>query len=177
MARRGRSLTVAGVVAAAFLGGALTHLLFDGAAVRAAMQPTVPAAASEGQIMRAYGFVVVDEHGKELARLGLSPKGRVGLTVLDAKDKTRLRVGALEQPAGYGMRAYDAEGVSRIGLADAEDGSGLSMRDSEGMNIIEIGVGRGVRGGDLTLRHPYDGREVWRASRAAAGAYSRPAQP
>jgi len=199
MARQGKSLTIAGVLVAAFLGGAVSHLLFDGAAARAATQPTVPAAAQEGQIMRAYGFVVVDEHGKELARLGVSEKGQVGLTVFDAKDKTRLRIGALEEPTGYGMRAYDAEGhnratfahwtdgtgglrvfdaegVKRIGLGSAAYGSGLSMQNAAGTNIVGIGVGPGAGGGDLTLKHP-DGHEVWRASKAAEGAYAKPTQP
>ncbi len=176
MHRQGRSLKFAGLLVAAFLGGAVSHLLLDSADARAAMEPTVPAAAAGGQIMRAYGFVVVDEHGKELARLGVSEKGLPGLTVLDAKEKARLRVGALEEPTGYGLRIFDAAGVKRIGLGSADYGSGLSMQNSAGTNIVGIGVGPGAGGGDLTLEHP-DGREVWRASKAAEGAYARPAQP
>ncbi len=199
MANQRRSLTVAGVLLAAFLGGAVSHLLFDGAGARAAMEPTVPAAATEGQITRAYGFVVVDEHGKELARLGVSDKGLPGLTVLDAKEKVRLRVGALEQPTGYGLQAYDADGrnratfaqwtdgtgglrvfdgdgVKRIGLGSAGYGSGLSMQNAAGTSIVGIGVGPGAGGGDLTLSDSH-GKEMWRASKAAAGAYSKPAQP
>jgi hypothetical protein len=140
-------LTALGLLLAASLGGAASHFLFDGATARAeGPAPAVPAAAAEGQVMHAYGFVVVDEHGNELARLGTSANGQPALTVLDAKGKVRLRVGALEGPVEHGLRAYNAEG----------------------RNIIDIGASA-EGAGDLTLDRP-DGREVWRATRSARGA-------
>lgn len=193
MSRGRRSLTAAGVLMAAFLGGAACHLLLDGAAARAA---------TEGQVERAEAFILVDDTGKELARLGVSEKGQPVLTVLDAKGKERVRVGALEEPAGFGldardadghsratfaywaddvggMRLFDAEGIKRIGLGFGPPGTGLSMQNSAGTNIIGIGVGPGAGGGDLSLKHPFDGHEIWRASAAAqaAPAAAQTAQP
>lgn len=195
MSRRGRSLTVAGVLLAAFLGGAASHLLFDASTARAADQGYVVPEAVQGQVIHAFGFVVVDASGKELARLGPSDKGAVALTVLDAKGKERLRVGALEEPAGYGMdardadghsratfaygaddvggvRLYDAEGLKRLGMGFGPQGAGLNMQNAAGVTIVGVGVAPGAGGGDFVLKRPPDGQEVWAASKAAEGAYS-----
>ena len=177
MARQGRSLTIVGVLVAAFLGGAGCHLLFDGAAARAADQ---------GRTVRAEAFVLVDAEGKEWARLGMPAKDMAALTVLDKKGKARLRVGALEEPAGYGMSAYDAEGrmrttiahwaddiagmrmfdaqgTKRIGLGLADFGCGLSLANATGAQRIGAGVGVGGGGGDFTM-HDYEGKVIWRSS-------------
>jgi hypothetical protein len=280
----GRSVAVVGVVMAAFLGGAVCHLLFDGSAARAA---------GGARTVRAEEFVLVDADGRELARLGVSAKGLPALTLLDEKGRARLRasnrtprgrdgadlvagqearatrigdqaysavaataaakagcakperrrhatrdarpcglrlgpssaasrllavpdpstslspllaatrpeaqrgsrgvllealsVGALEEPAGYGMdtrdadghnratfaywaddisgmRIHDAEGVKRIGLGLADYGCGLALYNESGTEVVGVGAGP-QGGGDFVLKHPFDGHEVWRASR------------
>ena len=146
------------------------------------------ARADEPNVVRAQAFVLVDAAGKEWGRFAVAPQGLAGLTVLDEEGKERVRVGALEEPVGWGVRAYDedghnratfaywtddiggmrvydAEGVKRTGLGYGPGGTGLSMQNADGTNIIGIGVGPGTGGGDLSLKHPFDGHVVWQASR------------
>lgn len=178
MAKRS-SLTVVGVLVAAFLGAAGCHGLPHGATAEA--QPAALKA------VRTQAVILVDAEGREIGRLGVLPEGlasvlkdeqgreriRLGntggdepywaLVFGDAEGHNRFTCGARADGKGSGMGIQDWNGTLRVGLGAAEYGCGLALHNEHGVGIIGAGVGAGG-GGDFVLKHPYDGREMWRAS-------------
>ncbi|MGD2175188.1 MAG: hypothetical protein PVJ27_07280 [Candidatus Brocadiaceae bacterium] len=176
--KRNAIATFAVIGVGAFLGG-LAAEAFLGGIIGDAQ------AADARNVVRAEAFVLVDAQGREWARLGLPTEGAAALTVLDADGRARVEVGALAEPAGYGVNAYDAEGrmrtavahwdddvsgirtfdaegVKRVGLGAGNSGCGLSMVNANGVQRLGAGVGP-YGGGDFTL-HDHEGEVIWRSS-------------
>jgi hypothetical protein len=79
MTRLQYAFLVAGMMASAFLGGAMSERLFSGGVAGAQSKPNV---------VNAEQFLLVDKTGKARAGLGLDANGEVGL-VLTSKDGGR----------------------------------------------------------------------------------------
>lgn len=170
-----------GILAAAFLGGAFAEWIFGGSGEACAAQ------AGGSRVVRAQAFVLVDAAGREWGRLAVVPGGGGRLSVLDQEGKERLRVGSVEEPAGWGLRAYDEDGQNRIivglwtgaasgmrlydgngtkraGLGLTLDGQnqGLGLIDANGTERLGVGMGPGG-GGDFVMKD-WEGKDIWRAS-------------
>jgi len=166
------------MVLAAFAGGVFGQWLLNGT-------PAHARTTGARNIVRAEAFVLVDAQGKEWAQLGMPNEDMPALTVRDAAGKARLLVGALAEPAGYGMNAYDAEermrtsvahwadnisgirtfdaeGVKRTGLGVGDGGCGMSMVNADGVQRLGAGVDP-YGGGDFTM-HDSEGKVIWRSS-------------
>jgi hypothetical protein len=196
MAHRKGALLAAGMLAMGFAGGMVASLLTGGSAALAQEGGALP--------IRVQSVTIVDADGRERGAFGMLPDGpglalkdeegrtRIVLAYtktdpedywsirfLDAKGVSRIGWGARGDGRGSGGHMMDSKGVLRVGFgADEVAGTGLSLKNADGNEIVGLGVGPGAGGGDLTLKSPSDGREVWRASKAAEGAYSAaPAKP
>ncbi len=161
MKSAGRWLTVVGMMAAAFAGGAFMQWLMGGGAANAAEQ----AAAKE---VRAQSFVLVDTKGAELARLGVArePKGSgavdyPGLRFFDQKGTRRLTIGAASDGSGAGMGLYYADGQLAIGLGAATEGTGITLHDAKG--VERAGVGMPPGGGASFVTKDENGKDTWRS--------------
>jgi hypothetical protein len=166
------------VVLAAFVGGVFGQCLL-GRTPAQARAPDAP------NVVRAEAFVLVDADGRGWPRLGMPAPQAPALTVRDAEGRARLRVGALTDPAGYGvnahdaeertrtsvaywadsiggMRTFDAEGVKRLGIGVGDYGCGMSMVNADG--VQRLGAGVGPQGGGDFILHDWEGEVIWRAS-------------
>ncbi len=174
-------LVTAGVVAAAFLGGAFAQWLMGGCAMMQAEGAARP------ETLRAERFVVVDADGNEVGVFGATRRGPAlvlhdvagrprislgngeadggywGLFCRDAGGNDRFVSGARADGKGAGLGIWDWNGQLRIGTGANEGGCGTALWNEDGREVA--GMGAGAHGGaDFVLKHPSDGREVWRAS-------------
>jgi hypothetical protein len=137
-------------------------------------------------VARATAFVLVDEAGRERARLGFTLAGAPGLVVLDDEGRRRLLVGEMDDRSSWGLRVYgeqrvnrmtlglwddeavgvrvfDEEGAKRVGMgwALAGDNGGIALLDGNGQERLGMGMGPGG-GGDFVAKDGL-GNDVWRA--------------
>ncbi|MGD2175190.1 MAG: hypothetical protein PVJ27_07290 [Candidatus Brocadiaceae bacterium] len=175
--RRNRIVTFAVIAVAAFAGGLTAQVLFGGIVRDAQASPA-------GQVLEATAFVVVDQQGREVARLGAAPD-MAGLLVHDRQGKRRMVVGGLpegqfglviQQPDGKTQLAlggwtetnhidlYDGAGHPRftVGVSKDGGGAGLAFYDREKKERLAIGMGPGG-GGDFAMKNA-GGETLWRAS-------------
>jgi hypothetical protein len=176
------------LLAAALVGGAVTQWLLQ----------STTAHAAEPRVVRAEKMVLVDPEGREYAVIGMTPEGpafvlrdaegrsRVhlgqtgceepywSLAFVDAKGHNRFTCGARVDGKGSGMGVFDWNGTLRAGLGAEEYGCGLALHNEDATEIVGIGAGPGG-GGDLALKHPFDGRVMWRASDQRRAAEGQPA--
>ena len=137
MSRTGIWRTRAGVLATAFLGGALSHWLLCGGGSGAAKAEEAVAEA-----LRARAFVLVDAEGKERGRLGQAPEG-LGLVLKDANARSRL---ALVVSAGDAAQllASDVQGKPRLAVGvlgreapgEGNETVGMHVRGADGKYLI-----------------------------------------
>jgi hypothetical protein len=165
------------MVLAAFAGGFTAQALLGG---------RTAAAQEGGQVIRARAFVLVDELGRERGSVALGPHLGASFTVLDDKGMRRLRIGELDDRAGWGLRVYDREGhnrmtaglwegaamgmrvfdrngTKRLGIGFSSDGEngGLALLDDKGHERLGMGMGPGG-GGDFAAKDAL-GNDLWRA--------------
>jgi hypothetical protein len=182
MNRAGTVLTVAGMLAAAFLGGAAAQWAKDAGSVHAQESDAA-------RTVRAGSFVVVGADGNERAILG-SQDGGVTLRVADAEGNDRMVLGMLgEGDVGTIVRSaegkdvvvlgafgkahyldlYDTRGEVRMqfGTEALGESCGLALTDIDGTKRISAGIGAGG-GCDLTVTDRR-GNKVWSASDQARG--------
>lgn len=172
-------LIVAGMLAAAFLGGAFAQWAFSGGVTYAAE--------ARPQFISAQGFVLVDADGNQRAVLGALPEG-VGLVLKDEEGRERLVLGNVTMPHvplqaswglvvrdetgtdrcalgladGAGMAAWDPQGTMRIAIGEGPAGVGIGLMDAEGNDRVGIGLGPGVSGGNFVAKDQF-GNNVWQA--------------
>jgi hypothetical protein len=157
----GRWLTVVGMTAAAFAGGAFMQWLMGGGAAAAAE----PTAAKE---IRAQHFVLVDAEGKEYARLERAPESSgngtvdyAGLRFFDRHGARRVTVGARTDGLGAGLGLWYTDGQLAIGMGAGPEGTGVTLHDAKGRE--RAGVGMPPWAGASFVTKDENGKETWRS--------------
>jgi hypothetical protein len=138
---------MAGVMVAAFAGGAFTQwlLLGDGGAHAAASKQ---ATAKE---IRVRSIVLVDAKGTERARMEVTADGAgCGLTILAKSGKHAIGIGVDNESAGIGL--YDKDGREHLSLGAAPDGSAAGLGVTYASGKEAIGLGYGPTGSGISLR-------------------------
>lgn len=182
-----KALASMAFLGAAFLGGATAQWVMSGRAAYA--QQEAPAAQAAGaSVMTAQAVRIVDAEGRERILLGVGPdgpgillkdaEGHPGIALsstggddpywllafMDKEGQDRFACGVQLSGEASGMNMTDAKGIMRVALGAGEEGSGLALRNADGVEVLGFGAGP-QGGGDFVLKHPFDGHEVWRASR------------
>jgi hypothetical protein len=149
MKDKSRWLTAAGMLAAAFAGGAVSHsVLSSGAAAlgaRPARRTTVrpvttskveslPTTAQRSQTVYARQVVLVDEKARRRAILGVSKGGEASLSLYDVKGRRQLTLAAREKGGASVSMFRESGGL----FAALGEGRGLTMRDEKNVRRIEL---------------------------------------
>jgi hypothetical protein len=149
---------------------------------------TTPGTDGRENVIKAKGFILVDEKGNERAKLSMddnSPglclrdengKPRIGLAVdkngpklnlFDENSKPRIALAAIKD--GPSLFLADENGKPRASLSADEDGPRLALYDANNQTRANLGIGRTTTPDGKTITYPEsslilfkpDGKVIW----------------